>query len=207
MKNKLINFLPPIVQDIKEFKEFTTVEDVELDSIESGQRRILNEAFIDTATEYGIKKYEFLYKIKADIILESMEFRRLRVKNRGLDKIPFTFRVLRNKLESLFGSGNFSMEVDSDNYTLNIEITSYDWNMFNEIMDNFRYIIPCNILLKSMLIQKVTSPVYFGSSIVSGEEVTVYPWTPEAIESIGKINIAIGNGVGIENITVYPKEE
>jgi phage tail P2-like protein len=48
--------------------------------------------------------------------------------------------------------------------------------------------------------------VFFGSCIISGEEITVYPWSVTSIESKGNINIALGTNTGSESITVYPKE-
>ena len=45
-----------------------------------------------------------------------------------------------------------------------------------------------------------------ASYLVTGETITVYPWSPKVIESTGEINIAMGSNTGIENITVYPKE-
>ncbi|HAG42966.1 MAG TPA: hypothetical protein DCL31_05795, partial [Clostridium sp.] len=95
--------LPPEIANIEEFKEIMETEDKEFELLEKGQRRILNENFIDTATEYGIKKYETLFKIRVDDLNESLDFRKLRIKNRKLDKVPFSYRFLDNKLKNLFG--------------------------------------------------------------------------------------------------------
>lgn len=207
MYKKLIEFLPPEIAEIEEFKQITSTEDIELELLEQGQQRILYENFIDTATEYGIKYLEKLFKIRADSSTESLEMRKLRLKNRKMDKMPTTHKALEQKLRTLFGEGNYKVSVDSNKYTLNVEVNTFDWNMFYEIADNFRYIIPCNMILQSTLAQKISTKVYVGACMTSGEEITVYPWMPKDITSKGKVNIALSSTAGVENMTIYPRKE
>lgn len=205
--NKLIDFLPPKIAQIEEFKEIMDTENIELEIIEKGQQRILHENFIDTATEYGIRHQEKLFKIRADLLNETLEFRKLRIKNRKIDKAPFTYRFLENKLNNLFGEHNYKLEVLNNEYVLKVEINTFDWNMFNEIVDNFRTIIPCNMILNSTLIQKINTNLYYAGVLTSGEEITVYPWTPKDITSKGTFNLAIGSNTGIDATTIYPRKE
>ena len=205
--NKLIEFLPPEISNIEDLKEIMDTETIELEIIEKGQKRILNENFIDTATEYGIRHQEKLFKIRADLSNETLEFRKLRIENRKIDKAPFTYRFLENKLNNLFGEDNYKLEVLNNEYVLKVEINTFDWNMFNEIVDNFRTIIPCNMILNSTLVQKIKSPVHVGACITTGEEIAVYPWMPKEISTKGKINIAM-TGIGnIDTTTIYPRKE
>lgn len=205
--NKLIDFLPPKIAQIEEFKEIMDAENIELEIIEKGQQRILHENFIDTATEYGIRHQEKLFKIRADLLNETLEFRKLRIKNRKIDKAPFTYRFLENKLNNLFGEHNYKLEVLNNEYVLKVEINTFDWNMFNEIVDNFRAIIPCNMILNSTLIQKINTNLYYAGVLTSGETITVYPWIPKVIESKGRFNIVIGSNTGIDTTTIYPRKE
>lgn len=207
MYKKLIEFLPPEISEIREFEEITSTEDIELELLVNGQQRILYENFIDTATEYGIRYLEKLFKIRADASTESLEMRKLRLKNRKMDKMPITHRALEQKLRVLFGEGNYKVSVDGNEYTLKVEVNTFDWNMFYEIADNFRYIIPCNIVLNSTLAQKISTKLYIGACMTAGEEITVYPWSPRDIESKGNLNIALSSTMGVENMTIYPRKE
>ncbi|AWB31514.1 putative phage tail protein [Clostridium botulinum] len=207
MKKKLIDFLPPQIANIEDFKQITSTEDGDLELLEKGQQRILKENFIDTATEYGVKHQEKLFKIRADLVNDTLEFRKLRIKNRKMDKMPITQRALEHRLKTLFCEGNYKVEVLNDEYVLKVEINTFDWSMFNEIIDNFRYIVPCNMMLSSTLVQKISTSIYYASAITSGEEITVYPWMPKDITSKGKVNIAMGSNTGVENITIYPRKE
>ncbi len=49
--------------------------------------------------------------------------------------------------------------------------------------------------------------IFIGCFFTSGEEITVYPWSPKNVTSRGKVNVAMGNNAGFEGITVYPKKE
>ncbi len=207
MKNKLINFLPPCISEIEEFNEIMNAEDLLLQNIEEKQKDILHENFLETATAYGIKKYEAMFKINPDLLNEDLEFRRLRLKNKRLDRIPFTYRFLCNKLDNLFGEESYKLKLINDIYTLNIEINTFDWSIFNEIADNFRYIIPCNMVLHSVLVNKLNFKIYFGLTTTSGEEVTVYPWIAKSLNSKGTVDIALGEVNGIEQTAIYPRKE
>lgn len=204
MRKKLIDFLPPKINEVEDFREIMTAEDIEVELLEKNKKQILDENFIDTATEYGIRYREKLYKIRFSPS-ESLDMRKLRLKNRKMDKLPITYRALAYKLESLFGEDNYKITVDNDNYIVNVELNTFDWNAFNEIVDNFRYIIPCDMILKSLLINKINTNIYFGACTLCGEEIVVYPWSPKDIESKGKVNIAMAQSSGVENITIYPK--
>ncbi len=47
--------------------------------------------------------------------------------------------------------------------------------------------------------------MYFGGCMNSGEDITVYPWSPTETISTGKINLGFSNRF-IETTTIYPKE-
>ncbi|WP_039237487.1 putative phage tail protein [Clostridium sp. K25] len=207
MKKKLIEFLPPEIANIEDFKEIMNAETIELEVVENKQRQLFHENFIDTATEYGIKHQEKLFKVRPDLENETLEFRKLRIKNRKIDKAPFTHRFLEHKLESLFGKDNYKLDVLNDKYILKVDINTFDWNMFNEIINNFRKIIPCDMILNSTLTNKIETNVYVVGTTICGEELTVYPWSPKNIESKGNVTVAIGNNTGFEDITIYPRKE
>ncbi|WP_085829403.1 putative phage tail protein [Clostridium massiliodielmoense] len=207
MKKKLIEFLPSEIGDIEDFKQIMSTETIELDLVEKKQEQLLKENFIDTATEKGIKHQEALFKIRADLENETLEFRKLRIKNRKIDKAPFTHKFLEYKLESLFGKDNYKLDVFNNEYILKVDINTFDWNMFNEIVDNFRAIIPCNMILNSTLTNKIEANVYVLGTTICGEEITVYPWSPKNIVSKANVTVAIGNNTGFEDITIYPRKE
>lgn len=73
-------------------------------------------------------------------------------------------------------------------------------NLINAYKRKSSWLEVVNIFLTS------NGPVYFGGCITSGEEISVYPWTPKEIESISNIYLAVCLAINIENVTIYPKE-
>lgn len=51
------------------------------------------------------------------------------------------------------------------------------------------------------------SEIFIGMATISGEEITVYPYSPKELSSKGKVYIATGSNTGVENMTVYPRKE
>ena len=51
------------------------------------------------------------------------------------------------------------------------------------------------------------SEINIATVIVSGENITVYPYSPKDIESSGKIYIATGSNAEVGTTTVYPRKE
>lgn len=49
--------------------------------------------------------------------------------------------------------------------------------------------------------------IFIGMATISGEEITVYPYSPKELSSKGKVYIATGSNTGVENMTVYPRKE
>lgn len=48
------------------------------------------------------------------------------------------------------------------------------------------------------------SKIFYGTALLTGEKVTVYPYTPNAIETKGQIKIAMGQNTGAERVTILP---
>lgn len=49
--------------------------------------------------------------------------------------------------------------------------------------------------------------IYIGSVVISGEEVTIYPYSISDLEQKSKVYMALGHNTSIEEITVYPNKE
>ena len=56
--SKINNYLPKVLQPIVEFQQINSDLDVELNNIDNLIKDIQKEVIIQTATEYGISKWE-----------------------------------------------------------------------------------------------------------------------------------------------------
>jgi len=119
-RKRLIEYLPRFMQDFSELKELLNITNGETDAINTQVGRILDEAFIDDCTEYGIKKYESICGIlPADT--DTLEERKARVKIKWNDSIPYTFIALIRKLNVYCGGADFyDIDANMEDYEISI---------------------------------------------------------------------------------------
>ena len=162
------------LKDIREFEVIAEIEDKEILNLKSKIKNLIDDQFIETATEDGISRREKMLKITPSV-KDNLEDRRFMIKLRWNDELPYTYRVLENKLIQLYGKDNYKLELINNEYILRIEISDFNWSMFSETIDNFRQMIPCNMILCSALVYRIRSSIHFASTTITGEEITVYP--------------------------------
>lgn len=149
VRKKLIEYLPRFMQNFSELKELLRVVNIETDNINIQIQKILDEAFIEDCTEYGLRKYEnFLHIIPADG--ESLETRKIRVRMRWYDYSPYTFRVLVNKLNMICGVNNYDLTADLENYNFKVMTELGTYGTIDELAYMFESILPENIFYESV---------------------------------------------------------
>ncbi len=147
-ETELESYLPPFMAEFSEITAAFTAENPEFRIIWSAADRTLKNAFIDTADEYGISRFEKLLGIlpyKED----SLETRRLRVQSRWFSSIPGTLKGLIVRLAVLCGSNSFTIEKYYDSYLIEISIESESNSGFfeqpEELENLLDSLLPCNM--------------------------------------------------------------
>lgn len=169
-RKKLIDYLPHFMQNFSELKELMRVANIESDYMYSQIGRLLDEAFIQDCTEYGIRKYEnFLHIIPDDG--ESLETRKLRVLMRWYDYSPYTVRVLVNKMNMICGVNNYDFELDLENYYFKIVTEFGTYGSVDELAYMFESILPMNIFYESVNLLNIETgcSLNYGSGVVFTE--------------------------------------
>ena len=115
MDRKLINYLPYVVRDYAEFKGISEAEQPEFESAWGSSDDLLNNQFISTAGNLGLSRWEKILGITPKGT-DTLEDRRFRILTRLNEELPYTLPQLRNILETLCGSGNYSAEVMEGTY-------------------------------------------------------------------------------------------
>lgn len=116
-RKKLIDYLPPTMQNFTEIKQITKIEQTEVNSLDFEIGRVLDNAFIEDCDEYGIKKYEKLVGV-TPTPQDTLESRKSRVLIRWNDFIPYSYRVLIRKLNIFCDVNNYDISGDLKNYEL-----------------------------------------------------------------------------------------
>ncbi|KXG78297.1 putative phage tail protein [Thermotalea metallivorans] len=137
-------YWPLILQEIREMKEIAKAENSELEAVWQTVEDLIDDQFIETATERGIARREKILKITpfAD---DTLETRRFRIQARWNDKLPYTYRTLQSKLDQLCGEDGYEMTLGA--YSLGIKIELTKKRMFDEVEKLVKQMAPTNLVL------------------------------------------------------------
>lgn len=163
----LVSYLPEFMQKYKEPVAALKAEDPEFAVVWSGVDRILYNHFISTADENGISRFEKLLNISPSDE-DTLESRRSRCQSKWFMRIPYTLRVLLQKLTVLCGDMDFALTHDfATGYTLTLETNLELYGQVEELEHIIDDIVPCNIVTStSNHIHCVTDgQVYAGGCI------------------------------------------
>lgn len=139
-------YIPDIYKRVDEFNEILNAQEILKLLFLQNSNDVENNQFLSTLTIEGVKAYEKLLNIIPNTSIESLEFRRSRIKNRLTTMPPFTKNFLYDKLNDIIGKDKFNMYVDYENYTLYIESSADNQNWFIETQITINSIKPANIV-------------------------------------------------------------
>lgn len=142
---KIMDLWPPIMQELREFQKIAEIEDVFIEKLWQEIENIVDDQFIQTATEKGIARREKMLKF-APFADDTLETRRFRVQGLWSDKLPYTYRVLIERLDNLCGPDGYAIELNAGEYSLNIKIELTRKRMFDEVVRIARQMVPANIV-------------------------------------------------------------
>ncbi len=170
----LLGYLPPFVARFGEMKKIMTAENPEFDLLRGFAEQIKNDLFISGCGEEGIKRFEKILGIIPSE-LDTLESRRSRVLARWLDMIPYTYRVLLNKLDVLCGKENYEIDLNAGEYLLKLVTHLEMYGQTDEIRTMLRDIVPANIALnlKNNIDCTTTGTMYIGGWVCGADSVTV----------------------------------
>lgn len=168
-------YLPPFMQNYKEPVEALKAEEPEFMIIWKAVDRVLYNHFISTADEYGISRYEKMLGIypASDDTLES---RRSRVQSKWFNVLPYTWRVLLQKLKVLCGDTDFRITKNfAEGYTLELTVSLSLSGQVEELDRILSYIIPENIIVMSRNImnRQINGTIHTASTTVQVSHFTI----------------------------------
>lgn len=186
----LVSYLPPFMQSYKEPVAALEAENPEFSLMWSATDRCLRNRFISTADEYGISRFEKMLKIypTADDTLES---RRSRVQSKWFNTIPYTWKVLLQKLLVLCGNSDFEVTGDfKTGYTLYIDTDLELYGQVEELENIINTMIPENLVVvsKNSIPCNIKGAVLFGGGIVQTEILNITNDSQETVSVQGTVN-------------------
>lgn len=163
----LVSYLPPFMQTYKEPVAALEAENPEFQIVWKATDKVLKNRFISTADEYGISRFEKLLGIHPTDD-DTLESRRSRVQSKWFSKLPYTLRVLLQKLTVLCGDTDFTLNHNfTVGYTLTLETDLELYGQVEELEYIINTMIPENIVVnsKNSIPCNIKGAVLFGGGI------------------------------------------
>lgn len=142
----LLSYLPSYLQRYQEVQVTLNSEDPEFILVWNAADRTLYNGFIMTANEQGITRYEKMLGILPSTN-DTLESRRDRILIRWVAELPYTFKMLIEKLIVLCGENNFTVIKDYDYYRINIDVSVSEYGKMSELEQLVDEMIPYNMII------------------------------------------------------------
>jgi hypothetical protein len=196
------NLQPRTVRNIKEFDIIAKGQIKGLEKVEKRVDKLYNNSFLISLELDGIERWEKIYDLEP---LGSFEMRRNAIiaYSQGRGKLSST--KIKNMAYS-YGAERVTVRFNKDKSTLEVETffpngVYLELNMFLEILEELK---PARLMINYKAVSERRDTIHIASCLVSGEEITVYPWSVDEIISKGEINIGL-IVQDTELMTLYPK--
>jgi Uncharacterized protein conserved in bacteria (DUF2313). len=140
------DYWPEFLARVREFSVLADTEDAELEALRQAIDDVLNDQFIETATERGIARREVILGI-VPYGDDTLETRRFRVAGKWLNRLPYTYRMLQERLNALLGEGHYVIELHKEPYTLRVQIELTVKRQFDAVQQILSEVVPANLRL------------------------------------------------------------
>lgn len=165
----------------------------------------LEEDEIDSlADQFHVDFYDYKLSLdkKRQLVKNSIKLHKIKGTPAAVEEVASTV-FGRTKLKEWFEYGGkpffFSMDIDiTDRGASPGELKKLD-DLINAYKNKRSWVDILNIYYS------VKGQVYYGLTLVQGESITVYPWSPKDIETRGSITVPIVQSKDVEQISIYPK--
>ena len=147
MIRKLIDYLPPVIKDVREYQAImNSGEQAELSALWDAVDAAFNDQFVNSATLNGVQRWESILGIKPKGT-DSLDARKFRILSRLNEQLPYTLPVLKNMLQTLCGEDGYSVEVQNESYTLIVKIALVAKTNFDDVKVLLNKVVPANMVI------------------------------------------------------------
>ncbi|MEK5070245.1 putative phage tail protein [Sporosarcina sp. FSL K6-1508] len=144
----LISYLPSVLEEIKELVEIANVENPIINALWKEIENALNNQFVLTVNEdkNGATRYEKMLELKIPAT-DTIETRRFRILTRYQEQVPYSYKVLKQLLNSLLGENHYDLERNVAEKWLDVKIELTVKGQFDTVQLLLERITPQNMLL------------------------------------------------------------
>lgn len=207
MDRELINYLPPILREVTEFKAINSANEPEISLAWNGLDQVMANQFLDDADERGVSVWEQELKIRPKDT-DTLAVRKARVKAMWNRELPYTVPWLKNWLQGLCGSQGY--EVAIVDYSIHIQL---DYTVLRdadriaaEVTDLLLAVRPSNMWVLIISFVQSEGTIQMGAMTERSVYMDVWPMLVNELESAGGVKMA-GPLEYHATVEIYPYKE
>lgn len=160
LDRKLIDYLPPVLQNVMEFAAITSAQQPEIEAAWDAVNLVMDNQFINTATEAGVTVWEKELNI-VPLATDTLEDRKQRLKIAWTYGVVYTYNWLADWLKNSCGNNNPRPTIED--YVLKVNLpVSVD---YPHILADMRRYVAANVLIDPLiLLTEFKMTHYVGSA-------------------------------------------
>lgn len=151
MDRQLIDYLPPVLRDVREYRAIMSGEQSEIASAWTAASETLNNLFILHTNIAGIEKWERLLGITPQAT-RSLSDRQFLVLALIGAQLPYTVGRLHEQLTALCGREGYAVALTHTSFTLEVKVNLIAKNSFHDVDALLSRVIPANLIVDLKLI-------------------------------------------------------
>jgi len=145
-ERRLIDYLPEMLREVREYRAITQAQEELVFGLYGLIGSALDNAFVATADDYGLSRWEATLGI-SDRSGAAADERRSAITARIAEKLPYTYRALTRTLTAMCGEGGFKIALDAGNYTITVLIAIPVGHTLGEARDMLKRVCPANLVI------------------------------------------------------------
>lgn len=143
---QILEYLPDVLTTIREFQAIATAEDPELSDLWIEIEHAFSDQYVDDATQNGVARYESILKIVPKAT-ETLDERKFRILSKYNEQLPYTYRAMLQRLDTLCGPDGYTVELNVPGYTVKVRVRIFAENNLAAVGDMLEGIVPMNMVI------------------------------------------------------------
>jgi hypothetical protein len=132
------------MQEYMEMNAIMEAEQPEIDRLWFSVKNAFADQYIVDATEYGVMRWESMLNISPKAT-ETLDERKFRILARLNQELPYTLIRLREVLTTLCGADGFSIDLQANQYHIEIRLGVGNHNKYQEVVSLLNKMLPANL--------------------------------------------------------------
>ncbi len=135
--------MPKIIANIPDIATIYEINDKQISELEAGVAELENNIYVTTMNEENVKRWESILEIVPHDT-DTLDERRFRILSKRIEKLPYSYRVICRKLETLSPDG-IKINLDRKAKHMEIKVGLQSARMREEIVTYLEDVLPLDM--------------------------------------------------------------